>query len=177
MKWRFTGTDAEFMEPKDDKLDSKRTPLEYFLAAMPSASIKQILHETNEKLREQEADELGIAELLRFFGLCILVTRMQFGRRRELWGHVTGSKYIPSANFAATGMSRNQFEEIWSLLSLSHQEPVQPIGMLSADYRWMLVDDFVDDFNCHCWARFRPSEMVSASTFLFISNNTTADLY
>jgi Transposase IS4 len=149
MKWRFTGTDAAFMEPKDNKSDSKRTPLEYFLAAMPPASIKRILHETNEKLREQEADEMGIAELLRFFGLCILVTRMQFGRRRELWGHVTGSKYIPPTNFAATGMSRNRFEEIWSLLSFSHQEPVQPIGMSLADYCWTLVDDFVDDFNRH----------------------------
>jgi hypothetical protein len=46
MKWRFTGTDAEFMEPKDDKSDLMQTPLEYFLAVMSPASIKRILNET-----------------------------------------------------------------------------------------------------------------------------------
>jgi Transposase IS4 len=125
---------------------------------MPPTSIKRILRETNKKLLEQEADELGIAELLRFFGVCILVIRMQFGRRRELWGRVTGSKYIVPANFAATGMLRNRFKEIWSLLLFSHQEEVQPYGMSSADYRWTLVDNFVDDYNCHRVARFKPSE-------------------
>jgi Transposase IS4 len=177
MKWRFVGTDAGFMEPKDNMSDSKRTPLEYFLASMPPASLKRILHKTNEKLRDQEADEMGIAELLRFFGVCILVTRMQFGRRRKLWGLTTGSKYIPSANFMATGMSRNRFEDIWSMLSFSHQEPKQPINMSSADYRWTLVDDFVDDFNRHRRARFRPSEKVNAAAIATLSNITIPDLY
>jgi Transposase IS4 len=149
LKWRFIGADGEFMEPLDDKSDNKRTPLEYFLASMPPTSIKCILHETNKKLREQESEELCIAELLRFFGVCILVTRFKFGRRRELWGLTTGCNYIPTANFASTGMARNRFEEIWSVLSFSHQEPTRPHGMASADYRWSLVDDFVDDFNRH----------------------------
>jgi hypothetical protein len=109
----------------EDLSDSKRTPLDYFLASMPPALIKRI--------------------------------RMQFARCK-LWGCVTGSKYIVPANFAATGMLRNRFKEIWSLLLFSHQEEVQPYGMSSTDYRWTLVDDFVDDYNCHRVARFKPSE-------------------
>jgi Transposase IS4 len=177
LKWRFIGADGEFMEELDDVSDTKRTPLDYFLASMPPATIKRVLKETNEKLLEREADELAIAELLRFFGVCILITRFKFGRRRELWGQATGSKYIPTANIADTGMSRHRFEEIWSVLSFSHQEPERPYGMSSADYRWTLVDDFVNDFNRHRRARFRPSERVSADTILFITNITTADLY
>jgi Transposase IS4 len=177
IKWRFVGSDGGFMEPNDDKSDTKRTPLDYFLSTMPPASIKRILRETNAKLLERESNEMGIAEMLRFFGVCILVTRFKFGRRRELWGHTTGSKYIPTANFANTGMSRDRFEEIWSLLTFSHQEPERPYGMSSAAYRWTLVDDFVDDFNRHRRARFRPSETVSAMTSESIANITTSDLY
>jgi Transposase IS4 len=165
------------MEELDDVSDTKRTPLDYFLASMPPATIKRVLKETNEKLLDREADELIIAELLRFFGVCSLVTRFKFGRRRELWGQATGSKCIPTANFADTGMSGHRFEEIWSVLSFSHQEPERPYGMSSADYRWTLVDDFVNDFNRHRRARFHPSETVSAATILSITNIATADLY
>jgi Transposase IS4 len=118
-----------------------------------------------------------MAELLRFFGVCILITRTQFGRRRELWGRASGSKYIAPANLQTTGMSRSRFEELWSVLSFSHQEPERPHGMSAADYRWTLVDDFVDDFNRHRQARFRPSETVSSTTVQSISNIITPDLY
>jgi Transposase IS4 len=177
IKWRFVGSDGGFMEPNNDKSDRKQTPLDYVLASMPPASIKRVLRETNEKLLERESNEMSIAELLRFFGVCILVTRFKFGRRRELWGANTGSKYIPTANFAATGMTRDRFEEIWSVLTFSHQEPVRPHGMSSAAYRWTLVDDFVYDFNRHRRARFRPSENVSSMTSESITNITTLDLY
>jgi Transposase IS4 len=177
MKWRFIGADGELMEPNDDESDSKRAPLDYFLAMMPPTSIKRILRETNEKLFEREADELGMAELLPFFGVCLLITRTQFGRRRELWGRASGSKYIAPANLQTTGTSHNRFEEIWSVLSFSHQEPTQPPGMSSADYRWTLVDDFVNDFNRHRLARFKPSETVSMGTIRFIANVAAADLH
>jgi Transposase IS4 len=165
------------MEPLDDVSDTKRTPLDYFLASMPPATFKRVLKETNEKLLAFELDELTMAELLRFFGVCILITRFKFGRRRELWGQTKGSKYIPTANIADTGMSRHRFEEIWSLLSFSHQEPERPHGMSAADYRWTLVDDFVNDFNRHCRARFRPSETVSATPVQFITNIIISELY
>jgi hypothetical protein len=92
-------------------------------------------------------------------------------------GANTGSKFIPTANFATTGMTRDCFEEIWSVLTFSHQEPERPHGMSSAAYRWTLVDDFVDDFNRHRRARFRPSENVSLMTSESITNITTLDLY
>jgi hypothetical protein len=42
MNWRFIGADGEFLEANDDMSDSKRTPLDYFLASMPPTSIKRI---------------------------------------------------------------------------------------------------------------------------------------
>jgi Transposase IS4 len=156
MPWKFLGTDGSYWEPNDDPTGTKRPLLEYFLACMPPATIKRILKETNKKLTMHESSLLDIAELLRFFGICILVTRFEFESRRDLWSVNTSTKFIPPANFALTGMSRNRFEEIWSLMTFSCQPPVRPDNMSTQDYRWMLVDDFVTDYNKHRRVRFRP---------------------
>jgi hypothetical protein len=58
------------------------------------------------------------------------------------------------------GMSRHRFDAIWGYLTFSIQQDNWPSGVSSAEYRWMLVDDFVDDYNRHRLAKFRPSELV-----------------
>jgi hypothetical protein len=42
----------------------------------------------------------------------------------------------------------------------SIQPANRPAGLSSAEYRWMLADDNVDDYNRHRIAKFRPSELV-----------------
>jgi Transposase IS4 len=148
-KWKFLGTDGVYWESNDDLNGTKHPILEYFLASMPTATIKRILMETNKKLTNQQSELLDIAELLRFFGICILVTQFEFESPQDLWLVNTGSKFISPANFVLTGMLCNQFKEIWSLMTLSAQ-----------DYHWMLVDDFVEDYNKHRRVRFCPSEKV-----------------
>jgi hypothetical protein len=162
IKWRFVGHDDMYMEPGDDQ-GEKRCILDYFLAVMPQTSIRRILRETNDKLGQNKKAIMSHAELMRFFGVCILITRYDFDFRRDLWSTTTGSKYMAPVNLAATGMSRHRFDDIWGCLTFSIQPPNRPPGMSSASYRWLLVDDFVSDYNKHRQLRFRPSELVRIS--------------
>jgi Transposase IS4 len=127
---------------------------------MPGASLKRILAETNKKLVSREASTMDLPELFRFFGIFILITRFQFEKRHDLWSVLTGSQYVPAPNSGSTGMSRNRFDEIWSVIMFSAHEPEILEGMSSPDFRWTMVNDFVMDYNRHRRAKFRPSETV-----------------
>ena len=48
-----------------------------------------------------------------------------------------------------TGMSRPQFDELWSALRCSEQPKERPEGMPHAEHLWMLIDDTVEIFNRH----------------------------
>lgn len=91
--------------------------------------------------------------MLKFFGLCILVTRFEFGSRRELWSMARPSKYIPSPVLGKTGMPRNRFDDIFTSLRFSHQPETRPPDTSSEAYRWMLIDDHVKSYN-RCRANF-----------------------
>ena len=120
------------------------SPLQAFLHMMPLAQLTLILELTNERLVEKEKQEMTRQELLRWIGVCVLIAGINFcGRRRNLWeGGGTASKYLPSYDLRAMGMSRNRFDDIWYAVRWSHQPPEQPHGMSSEQYRWMLVNDF-----------------------------------
>jgi Transposase IS4 len=177
MKWRFLGVDGSYIEPKDDLRDTKRSPLDYFMATMPASTLHRIVSLTNEKLREKEMDPMCMAELLRFFGICILITRCEFENRRDLWSLSTGCRFLTPMNLGQTGMSRNRFEALWTMVTFSKQEPTLPEGMSSQEYRWQLVDDFVDDYNRHRRSCFRPSKRVSTDTFTSLSNIYSTGVY
>jgi Transposase IS4 len=170
MKWRFMGNDGSYMEPNDDLSDSKRSPIDYFMATMPGSTLRRIVSETSEKLCDKDMEPICIAELLRFFGVCILITRCEFEQRRDLWSLSTGCRFLNPANLGMTGMSRNRFEAIWTMLTFSKQEPTKPDDMSSGEHRWQLVDDFVDDYNRHRRSCFRPSERVRTETIQAKSN-------
>ncbi|KAL3781822.1 hypothetical protein ACHAW5_001132 [Stephanodiscus triporus] len=59
-------------------------------------------------------------------------------------------------------MSRNRFDNIWYAIRWSHQPPEQPHGMSSEQYRWMLVDDFVDNINEYRARTFVPGGHLEA---------------
>ena len=59
-------------------------------------------------------------------------------------------------------MSRNRFDDIWYAVKWSCQPPEQPHGMLSEQYRWMLVDDFVDNINEYRARTFLPGGHLEA---------------
>ena len=87
-------------------------------------------------------------ELIKFYGIIVLRTRYKFRRRRELWSTKLMSKFTEAPKFGEkTGMSRNRFDNIWSCIWFSDQPEQRPEGMGSMEYRWRLVDDFIDDLN------------------------------
>jgi hypothetical protein len=77
IKWCFLGNDDNYMQPDDDD-GTKRSILDYFLSVMPQETIRRVLQETNEKLSTQGKDVLLYPELIRFFGVCILITQFEF---------------------------------------------------------------------------------------------------
>ena len=88
-------------------------------------------------------------EIVKFFGVMLLVTHFEFGSRASLWSNVTTNKYIPVPSFGLTGMPRKWFDDLWMCIWFSEQPPNCPSDMTSEQYRWRLVDDFVKNFNEH----------------------------
>lgn len=74
---------------------ARRSPLYYFNSMMPPQQLNVMLRETNLVLSKKR-DALGMsrAELMKFFGVLILITRYEFSRRRTLWNNKPRHKYI-----------------------------------------------------------------------------------
>jgi hypothetical protein len=103
-------------------------------------------------------------ELLQWISVCMLIASINFrGDRHKLWeGGGATSKYLPSYDLRATGMSRNCFDDIWYAIRWSRQPPKQPDGMLYERYHWMLVDDFIDNINEYRSRTFDPRNQLKA---------------
>jgi hypothetical protein len=154
-----------------DDPDQKRTMMQYFMAVFPNNSMRRIIQLTNKKLRDKDIDEIDVGDLLKFFGICIVITKFEFGSRAELWSRTPSCPYIPAVCLGeTTGMGRNRFDEIWHALTFSNQLEERPEWMSQHEYRWSRVDDFVNDFNEHRRANFRPSEVVRLCKFIQDSN-------
>ena len=158
--WRMTTPSGSmiFQGCEEGKTMSR---LDYFLLMFPPKQLKKMVKYTDERLKQNGGEELSKSELLKFLGLCILITRFQFSSRRNLWSTTATSKYVPAFRLGQlSGMSRCRFDEIWSCLRWSYQPEERPDDMMHATYRWMLVDGFVDRFNAHRASKFFPGRYV-----------------
>jgi len=99
-------------------------------------------------------------ELLKWFGVLILITRFEYGDRASLWSPETDSRYIPPPMLGRTGMTRPRFDELFQYMEWSEQPEERPEGMSRGQYRWMKVDDFVSRFNNHRVTHFEPSHLI-----------------
>jgi hypothetical protein len=140
------------------------SPLAAFIHMMPLEQLDLMLELTSERLAAKKKKELPRQELLRWIGVCMLIASINFhGNRRKLWeGGGAASKYLPSYDLSATGMSRNRFDDIWYAVRWSRQPPEQPDGMSSEWYRWMLINDFVANINKYCQMTFVPGGHLEA---------------
>ena len=131
---------------------------------MPPEQLDLVMGLTNDRLAAKKKKELTRQELLRWIGVCMLIASINFrGDRRKLWeGGGAASKYLPSYDLRATGMSRNRFDDIWYAVRWSRQPPEQPDGMSSERYRWMLVEDFVANYNDYRKRTFLPGGHLEA---------------
>ena len=138
--------------------------LEYFLMLFPPQQLQLILQLTNNELAIARKSYTTAGEIVKFFGVMLLVTRFEFGSRASLWSNVTTNKYIPAPSFGLTGMPRKRFDDLWMCIRFSEQPPNRPSDMTSEQYRWRLVDDFVKNFNEHrAQIFFHPMKFASTS--------------
>ena len=102
-----------------------------------------------------------MGEILKWFGVLILITRFEFGSRASLWSTTSQTRFVPPPCLGeTTGMSRNRFDELWRHCILSEQPAERPLDMSHEAWRWMLVDDFVNNFNDHRQAFYKPSWLI-----------------
>ena len=115
----------------------------------PPQQLQLILQLTNNELAIARKNYMTAGEIVKFFGVMLLVTSFEFGSRASLWSNVTTNKYIPAPSFGLTGMPRKRFDDLWMCIRFSEQPRNRPSDMTSEQYRWRLVDDFVKNFNEH----------------------------
>ena len=65
-------------------------------------------------------------------------------------------------------MSRNRWEDIWYSWKVSEQPEQMPPGMPASEYRWMLIDDMVNNFNEHKEEKYNPSDKVTGDESIFM---------
>ena len=143
------------------RLTQDVSPLEFFLLMFPPKQLTDMVRWTNLQLLRSSLKLTDASELLKFFGVLILTTKFEFTTRASLWSTMAWSKYRPAPQFGMTGMSKHRFEELFVHTRWSHQPEDRGVDCTSEEeYRWMLVDDFVTNFNEHRQNFFYPSEMI-----------------
>jgi Transposase IS4 len=144
---------------------SSLTPYDYFLAMLPYAHLGEIARLTNIHLQQQKLALISVGELLKFFGVLVLMTRLELGKRHDLWKTSPSSRYIPAPAYGKTGVSRNRFDQISACIRFNDQPKMQG-EISSVRYRWMLVNDFVSAVNT------QRRTMVTASEILYVDESS-----
>ena len=115
----------------------------------PPEQLQLILQLTNNKLAMARKNYTMAGEIVKFFGVMLLVTWFEFGSRASLWSNTSTNKYIPAPSFGLTGMPQKRFDDLWMCIRFSDQPHNRPSEMTSEQYHWRLVDDFIKNFNEH----------------------------
>jgi Transposase IS4 len=157
---QYTGSEYT---PGCDKDKKEVKAIDFFMAVFPKAQLSFMLEFTNERLVREGKHRTTKGELLKFFGILILITRYEFADRASLWSPQSRCKYIPAANLGErTGMTRDRFTCLLRYVCWSDQPLIRPENMSSEDYRWKLIDGFVERINQHRSHFFFPSWLICA---------------
>jgi hypothetical protein len=148
--------------------DVRRTlsRLDYYLLMFPPNALTTICNCTNLNLDKLQKPTTTKGELLKFFGVMILITRFEFTNQSSLWSSKS-SKYIPAVELGKTGMSHQRFDDLWKCIQFSSQPETRPNKTCSEQYRWMLIDDFIAHFNEHHINTFIPSSTICVDESMF----------
>ena len=134
--------------------------LEYFLMLFPPEQLLLILQLTTNKLAMARKSYTTAGEIVKFFGVMLLVTWFEFGSQASLWSNMSTNKYIPAPSYGLTGMPRKQFDDLWMCIRFSDQPCNRPSAMTSEQYCWRLVDYFIKNFNEHRAQKFSPLDEI-----------------
>ena len=154
--WRLTDqyTGKDYTPGMDESSQEIRA-VDCFLALFPKNQLSEMVRNTNEALPESSA-RLTKGELLKWFGVTVLMTRFEFGERASLWATKSDHKYIPLPQFGRI-MARERYNELFRYLVWSKQPRDRPDNVSHENWRWMLIEDFVANFNDHRKRYFHPS--------------------
>jgi hypothetical protein len=155
-EWSVSTATGEVVRPGSDP-QQERSRLDYFLMMFPPTQLQLIVVLTSRELTKISAPATTKGEILKFIGVIILATRFEFQSRASLWSTTSLSRYTPAPSLGKTGMSRSRFDLLWKSIRFSDQPDERPGGVTSEQHRWMLVDDFVLNFNSHRESQVVPS--------------------
>jgi hypothetical protein len=141
--------------PGCDTAKQEVSKLQAFMAVFPKKQLNDMVSRTNLILQSLGEPLTTKGEVLKWFGLLILMTRFEFGDRASLWAE-SMCKYIPSPKFGRI-MPRERWHVLFKHLVWSYQPTERPEDMSCENYRWMLVQDFVDNINEHRRRYFHPA--------------------
>ena len=116
------------------------------MACFPRTQLKFMVEHTSRKLVKAGKAPVTIGELLKWFGVTILITRCEFSSRDSLWSKHPPSncRYLPAYELGSkTGMTRDRFNDLMMHMVWSEQPAERPAEMSSERYRWMLVDGYM----------------------------------
>jgi Transposase IS4 len=121
---------------EDDAVGIDQSVLDYFLACFPPNAMKNIIYLTNKKLEEDKKPDIGMGELLKFFGVLILIMQNKFSNHRDLWSPNLHNRFIPTLAIGMTTLriSKHWFDILLANMTFSDQPETPPEGMSSEKY-------------------------------------------
>ena len=158
--WSVQDSMGQSYGPRNVEAAANHSRLDMFLLSFPPHHLNKIVQLTSSKLLNLNKTPTTKQEILKLFGVLVLITRFEFGSRASLWATTAPSKYIPAPCFGKTGMSRHRFDVLFRCLTFSNQPSERPPSLSHEQWRWKLVDDFVEAFNLHRKENFTPSHMI-----------------
>ena len=119
----------------------------------PESHLGSIVDATNTKLRARALRVTSAGEMLRLFGIFVLITRTEFPDRRYLWSLTSDSENFEPSRFGRH-MARQRFEDLLECICFS--------GIMSTDTfdRWTDVSGFLKAINDHRQTFVSPSERI-----------------
>ena len=97
----------------------------------PPELLQLILQLKNNELEMVRNNYTRAGEIVKFFGVMLLVTRFEFGSWASLWSNTSTNKYIPAPLFGLTGMPRKRLDNLWMYIRFSDQLHNRPSDMTS----------------------------------------------
>ena len=95
---------------------SKMSRFDFFLLMFPPTQLTDMVRLTNDELVRRGKSNTTKGEILKLFGVMILITSFEFTSRASLWSTVATYKYRPAPCFGKTGMARQRFDDLLSAL-------------------------------------------------------------
>ncbi len=116
------GVGGENLYPGQPNLAiNSMSAMDFFLLVFPPKQLVAMVDLTNIELKKLEVNTNNTSELLKFFGVLILMTSFEFTSRASLWSSVAPMKYQPAPHFGLTGMSRHGFDDLFRAIRWSKQ--------------------------------------------------------